>query len=49
MAFAKLKTYLRVARARTFDALWKEIGSIRDLFSITECQNYFGHAGYAYN
>lgn len=39
-AFAKLKAYLRATAARTFDALWKAIGNICDLFSRTECWNY---------
>lgn len=47
MAFAKLKAHLRKAAARTFDALWKTIGNICDLFSRNECKNYLRHAGYA--
>lgn len=47
MAFAKLKAHLRAAAARTFDALWKAIGNICDLFSRTECWNYLKEAGYA--
>ena len=47
MAFAKLKAHLRAACARTFDALWRAIGSICDLFSPQECWNYFKAAGYA--
>ncbi len=47
MAFAKLKAHLRAAEARTFDALWRAIGSICDLFSQTECWNYFIAAGHA--
>ncbi|WP_245424608.1 transposase [Sinorhizobium sp. BJ1] len=35
MAFAKLKAHLRAAAARIFDALWKAIGNICDLFSRT--------------
>ncbi len=46
MAFAKLKTLLRKKAIRTIDALWKAIGDICDLFSQTECQNYFKAAGY---
>jgi transposase len=49
MAFAKLKAHLRAAGARTFDALWRAIGSICDLFSQQECWNYFIAAGYAYD
>ncbi len=47
MAFAKLKAHLRKAAARTFDALWKAIGNICDLFDRQECWNYFKEAGYA--
>jgi len=47
MAFAKLKAHLRAAGARTFDALWKAIGNICDLFDHTDCSNYIKAAGYA--
>jgi len=43
------KAHLRAAGARTFDALWRAIGSICDLFSQQECWNYFIAAGYAYD
>ena len=49
MVFAKLKAHLRAARARTFDALWKAVGNICDLFTPAECWNYIKHAGYACN
>jgi transposase len=49
MAFAKLKAHLRAAAARTFDALWKAIGNICDLFTRDECRNYLKEAGYAYD
>lgn len=49
MAFSKLKAHLRAAGARTFDTLWRAIGSICDLFSQQECWNYFSAAGYASN
>ncbi len=49
MAFSKLKAHLRAAGARTFDALWRAVGSICDLFSQQECWNYFVAAGYAYD
>lgn len=48
MAFAKLKAHLRAGAHRTIDALWRAIGSICDLFTPTECSNYFKAAGYAY-
>ena len=47
MAFSKLKAHLRAAGARTFDALWRAIGGICDLFSPQECWNYFAAAKYA--
>jgi transposase len=47
MAFAKLKAHLRKAAARSYDALWKAIGNVCDLFERDECWNYFKAAGYA--
>lgn len=44
MAFAKLKAHLRAKAIRTIDALWQAIGG--NLFSPTECRNYFTAAGY---
>jgi transposase len=46
MAFAKLKTLLRKAKARTYDALWRAIGDICGLFEPQECWNYLKEAGY---
>lgn len=46
MAFAKLKAHLRAKAIRTIDALSKAIGDICNLFSPTECRNYFAAAGY---
>ena len=46
MAFSKLKTLLRKGAARTYEALWKLVGSVCDLFPPKECQNYFKAAGY---
>jgi len=48
MAFAKLKAHLRKACARTFDEVWKAIGKICDLFSPSECRNYFKACGYEF-
>ena len=45
--FAKLKTLLRKAAARSVPALWDSIGSLLAAFSPHECSNYFRHAGYA--
>jgi transposase len=47
MAFAKLKANLRKAAERSMPALWDRIGSILDLYTPAECENYFAHAGYA--
>ncbi len=47
MAFSKLKAHLRAASARTFDALWRAVGSICDLYDPEECWNFFKAAGYA--
>jgi len=46
MAFSKLKTLLRKRAARNFDAITTALGEICNLFSVTECRNYFKAAGY---
>lgn len=46
MAFAKIKTLLRKAEARTYDQLWQSLGEICNLFPVEECRNYFIAAGY---
>jgi putative transposase len=45
--FAKLKTLLRKAAARTLDAVCAAVGQILDSFTPQECANYFRNAGYA--
>ena len=52
MAFSKLKALLRKALlrkagARTFTDLFEALGNICDLFTPTECWNYFKAAGNA--
>jgi transposase len=47
MAFAKLKTLLRKAAARTTDSLWDTIANVLPTFTPDECANYLAHAGYA--
>jgi transposase len=47
MAFAKLKTLLRKAAARTRDSLWDAIADVLNDFTPGECANYLAHAGYA--
>ena len=44
--FAKLKTLLRKAAARTVETLWNAIGHLLAAFSPAECANYFTDAGY---
>ena len=46
MAFSKLKVLIRKAAARTYDALWKTVGHVCDLFTDEECYNFFKAAGY---
>ncbi len=45
-AFAKLKALLRKAAERTVEGLWDAIGRLMDLFTPSECANYFAAAGY---
>ena len=45
--FAKLKTLLRKADARTTEATWRTIGTLLDSFTPNECANYLANAGYA--
>ncbi len=45
--FAKLKTLLRKARRRSFDAVCSCIGELLDRFPPAECANYIRNAGYA--
>jgi transposase len=44
--FAKLKAMLRARAERSISALWDAVGAIVDLFSPTECANYFRATGY---
>lgn len=44
--FAKIKTLLRAAGARTKEALHSAIGRLMDVFTPGECRNYFHHCGY---
>ncbi len=45
-AFAKLKSLLRKAAARTIDELWDAIRDALPAFSPAECANYFTATGY---
>jgi hypothetical protein len=49
MAFSKRKTLIRTAAARTYEALWRQVGAVCDLFLPQECQNCFIAAGYGLN
>jgi transposase len=46
-AFAKMKTLLRKADARTIVQTWHTIGALPDCFTPIECANYLRNAGYA--
>jgi transposase len=46
-AFAKMKTLLRKADARTIEETWRTIAALLDGFTPTECANYFRDTGYA--
>ena len=46
MAFAKLKTLLRTAAARTISDLWVAIRQAFTRFTPAECRNYLAAAGY---
>jgi len=46
-AFAKLKTLLRKANARSFDAVEAAIAALLKAVSPSECGNFFTQAGYA--
>ena len=49
LAFSKFKTLLRDGAERTTDKLWQLCGKVLDLFTESECRNYFRHCGYRYN
>ena len=46
--FAKLKTLLRGAAARTKETLWTTIGQLLDRFKPAECRNYLANSGYEF-
>ena len=45
-AFAKLKALLRKAAARTIEDLWIAIAEVIELFTPTQCANFFANSGY---
>jgi transposase len=46
MAFSKFKAFLKRAAARTVNELWGAIASAVDIFTPSECRNYFSATGY---
>lgn len=44
--WSKIKTYLRKAKARTVEALYKAIGSSMQLVTAEDIRGWFSHAGY---
>ena len=46
MLFAKLKTLFRKADRRSVEEAWREVGSLLDRFSHSECAASLRHAGY---
>jgi len=49
LAFSKFKKLLRDGAERTTEKLWKLCGSVLNLFTESECRNYFRHCGYRYS
>jgi transposase len=45
-AFAKVKHWLRMAQARSIDAIYDHVATLVAAISQTECANYFRNAGY---
>ena len=45
--FAKLKVLLRKAAERSIEDLWNRIANLLDVFTPSECANYFRNARYA--
>jgi hypothetical protein len=44
--FAKLKTLLRKAAARTREALWTTLGQLLNTLAPDECRHYLRSCGY---
>ena len=47
LCWSKIKTALRAAKARTFDALLEALAKALRSISLTDIQNWFAHCGYA--
>lgn len=48
LAFSKFKRLLRDGAKRTAEGLVELCGRVLELFTETECRNYFRHCGYRY-
>lgn len=46
MAFAKFKAFLKRIAARTVDDLWNAIAEAVDIFTTSDCRNFFAATGY---
>jgi transposase len=46
-AFAKLKTLLRKANARSFEQVQAAIAHLLQTITPDDCRNFFAHSGYA--
>jgi transposase len=46
-AFAKLKTLLRKANARSFEQVQAAIADLLQIITPDDCRNFFAHSGYA--
>jgi transposase len=46
-AWSKMKSFLRLAKARTFDALLQALGEALETISPADSAGWFKHAGYA--
>lgn len=44
--FTKLEAHSRAGEARSYDALWRGISNICNLFDPGDCRNFCKHAGY---
>ena len=47
LCWSKIKTALRAAKARTFDALMEALAKALRSISLTDIQDWFAHCGYA--
>ena len=47
LCWSKIKTALRAAKARTFEALLKALSNALRSISLTDIQDWFAHCGYA--